>query len=134
MLSSRPGFTSGQGLLGALAAQHGGLLEEVEYDHSENRVVVRTTQDVEPYLDYCSERQQDGTNGYSKDRNIRQIAEVPLVFVMKWLNEPCPCDQGGGIGQPRGTPHGFNVFRCSDEALRRKLRELKRTHTCDGRF
>lgn len=44
------------------------------------------TQDVEPILDHNKESYNDGTRGYTPSRDLRKIAEIPLIVAEDWLN------------------------------------------------
>ncbi len=46
-----------------------------------------TTQDVEPILDRNKELFNNGTRGYTPSRDLRHVAEIPLVVVEIWKNE-----------------------------------------------
>jgi len=45
------------------------------------------TQDVQPILDHNKEAYNDGTRGYTPSRDMRKIAEIPLIIAEKWRNE-----------------------------------------------
>ncbi len=47
----------------------------------------KSTQDVEPILDLNKAAFNDGTMGYTPSRDMRKIAEIPLVVAEKWRNE-----------------------------------------------
>lgn len=66
---------------------------------------VRTTQDVEPILDLNKALQTDG-DGYSKSRELRHYASIPLVVAEKWMNE-----------------HGVDVFNPNHKPAVRRLLE-----------
>lgn len=44
-------------------------------------------QDVEPILDLNKAAYNDGTRGYTPSRDLRKIAEIPLIVAEKWRNE-----------------------------------------------
>jgi hypothetical protein len=50
-------------------------------------LVFTTTQDVEPILDNNKALYNDGSRGYTPSRDLRHIAEIPLVIVEKWKND-----------------------------------------------
>lgn len=108
-------FASGAGLLAALAAEPDGVV--TEFDHDGDQVTWRTSQDCDPILDRNREL-ANFTDGYTTTpgRIRRHIAEIPNVVVEQWLHEKCSCSKVPG-------EHGFNVFRCSDDALRKRLRD-----------
>lgn len=73
------------GILASRAASLGLLHEEMDYDSTEDRLVVRTTQDVEPILDHNVALQNDpGYDGYSKSRDFRHVASIPTILVHHW--------------------------------------------------
>ena len=55
---------------------------EVETD---DQFVVSRTQDVEPILNQNKKRQNDGLDGYSPSRDLKQIASLPLVVAESWM-------------------------------------------------
>lgn len=56
------------------------------YDRTEDRAVIERVQDVEPVLDYNA-RLRQVTDGYNKARDMKHVAEVPMVLIEKWANE-----------------------------------------------
>jgi hypothetical protein len=84
------GFESGARLnaLLARADRAGMLLTEHRTDPATGDVIVRRTQDVEPYLDRNKELAwSDGARGYNADKSRRHVAEIPLIVVEQWLRE-----------------------------------------------
>lgn len=73
----------------------------------ENRIVVRRTQDIEPFIE-ANKRERDATPEIRKfsGRDMAKVAEIPNVIVEKWMQE------------------GFNILDPSPETqkeLRRRL-------------
>ena len=62
-------------------------------------------QDCDPFLDENKRRQNDG-DGYSPSRDLKQLADIPLVVIEAWMKE------------------GLNIFREEDwPAIRRRLND-----------
>lgn len=59
----------------------------LHYDHDADRLVVERVQDVEPILDYTARLRALNPAGYSPSRDLKHVAEVPLVLVEKWAND-----------------------------------------------
>jgi hypothetical protein len=79
-------------------------MREFIVDEAEKRLIARFTQDVEPNLD-LNKALYNSNDGYSRSREIRRVASIPLVIVEKWMNED-----------------GINVYNKNHrEAVRRKL-------------
>jgi hypothetical protein len=53
----------------------------------EDGLVFHSTQDVEGILDLNKAAFNDGTRGYTPSRDLRKIAEIPLIIAEKWKNE-----------------------------------------------
>lgn len=68
-------------------------------------LIVKRTQDVEPYLDANKRMQADGVGGWRRTARAtrRMIADIPNIVVEAWLKE------------------GFNIFQVSERELRAKL-------------
>lgn len=68
-------------------------------------LLVRRTQDVEPYLDSNKARQADQVGGWRRThgKTRRMVAEIPNIVVEMWLKQ------------------GFNVYQVSERELRKKL-------------
>lgn len=45
------------------------------------------SQDVEPFLDHNKATATMGHNGWTKSRDLKHVASVPLIIVEKWKNE-----------------------------------------------
>lgn len=57
------------------------------YDESTDSLVIQRTQDAEPALEFAQAmRCAHPRNGYSEDRAIRHVGEVPMVLVEDWIN------------------------------------------------
>lgn len=76
--------------------------------HARNgQLVVKRTQDVEPFLDMNKRMQAEGAGGWRRTAKAtrRQIAEIPNIVIEMWLKQ------------------GFNMFQVSERELRKKLDE-----------
>lgn len=60
--------------------------EFFHYDESTGDFAIETRQDVAPILDNNKRQWNDG-DGYTPSREMRKIAEIPLVVLEKWKNE-----------------------------------------------
>lgn len=58
----------------------------LHYDHGADRLVIERVQDVEPILDNNARLRQI-SDGYNKARDMKHVAEVPMVLVEKWAAE-----------------------------------------------
>jgi len=52
---------------------------------TDDQFVVERTQDVEPILNQNKKRQNDGLDGYSPSRDLKQVASIPLVVAEQWM-------------------------------------------------
>lgn len=74
------------------------------WDESGERYIIERHQDVEPILQENREKRL-ADDGYTKDRTMKRIAQIPLIIVEKWIKED-----------------GFNAMDPNDsEALMQKL-------------
>lgn len=57
--------------------------------HQENadEFVIERSQDVEPILNENKRRQNDGTDGYTTTRDLKQVASIPMVVAEQWMKE-----------------------------------------------
>jgi hypothetical protein len=69
-----------------LEVQPDGVVEWFHYDEETGAIAIEHVQDVEPLLAANRARAQD-SDGFSPSRELREIAEIPPVIVLKWLNE-----------------------------------------------
>ena len=90
---------------------------EAYYDDVDDRFVIKSTQDVEPILRSNIDEQNDSNNGFTPSRDMRKIAEIPLVVVEQWLKD------------------GVNIFdKNHEKEVKRRLRSSEWRHlkTCSG--
>ncbi len=69
-----------------------GILEQHNYQPVEGDVIVRNTQDVEPILEHNKRLKRDaeeGNGGYTPSRDMRRVASIPNVVILKWF-----CEEG----------------------------------------
>ena len=61
---------------------------QFNYDHSEDNVVLKNTQDVQPILEMNKkEMAGDSPYGSQNNPNMRKVASIPLVIIEKWKRE-----------------------------------------------
>jgi hypothetical protein len=66
--------------------------------------VIYEYDDVGHVLDWNQVRQNDGSNGYNKDRSWKHVAHIPMAVINKWLIED-----------------GFDFYAKDDDARLKKL-------------
>jgi len=65
-----------------------GVVQEDEYDASEDRMVMRYSQDMSPIFDRNRELQWSTEwDGYTPSRDLKMVASIPMIVVQKWLTE-----------------------------------------------
>tara|TARA_R100000995_G_scaffold80068_1_gene51565 strand:+ start:926 stop:1234 length:309 start_codon:yes stop_codon:yes gene_type:complete len=60
-----------------------------KYDHSEDKGIINSVQDVEPILE-LNKKEQAGDSIYGTGENsmgMRKVASIPLVVIEKWKRE-----------------------------------------------
>ncbi len=84
-----------------------------------DKIIERKTQDVEPILEDNKRLYNEPGGGWSKSRELRRVASIPLVVAEKWMRE-----EGIDIFSPDHWP-----------AIRRKLNDPEWRHlrTAPGR-
>lgn len=61
---------------------------QFNYDHDEDKVVLKNTQDVQPILEMNKkEMAGDSPYGLQNNPNMRKVASIPLVIIEKWKRE-----------------------------------------------
>lgn len=82
-----------------------GAVEIFHYDHTNDTYTIQTVNDVSPVLERNKALYNDGTNGWSKSREMKRIASIPMEVIMLWK-----------------TQYGIDIFdRNHDEGIRRLL-------------
>ena len=59
------------------------------FDHTDDKTVIRSTQDVEPLLE-LNKKELVGDSMYGqpdKRANMRKVASIPLIIIEKWKTE-----------------------------------------------
>lgn len=83
--------------------------------HGDGSAAIRTHQDAEPILEHAKRLATDGSNGWTRRRQMRRIGTVPPVLYVHWLTEFC------ADPRQRNKP-GFK--RAWMKYLRAKLRDV----------
>jgi len=63
---------------------------EFKYDHAEDKVILKCTQDVEPLLklnkqEFNNDSMYGGVE--TKDKSMRKVASIPLIIIERWKRE-----------------------------------------------
>lgn len=97
-----------------------GVYTLFHYDEMEDRTIIETVQDVEPILDANKAAFNSGHDGYTPSRDLKFVAEIPVVVIEKWLRE-----DGIDVWDPNHK-----------EAVKRKLNDPEWRHlrTAPGRL
>lgn len=76
---------------------------KTEWEMQGDKLLVRNAQDAEPIIEANKAELNSGEDGYSKSRNLRRVASIPLVLYLdlkkrgilgdrvkfrRWLNDP----------------------------------------------
>ena len=69
-----------------LDVQPDGIVEWLHFDDATGRFAIERIQDVDPVLDSNKEK-VNHSSGYSSSRELREVAEIPMVIVLKWRDE-----------------------------------------------
>lgn len=69
---------------GQILSADGGILSEFYYDDTTDRAVIRTCQDVEPYLKANKAAFNDAPTRWGE---FAHVASIPVVVLEKWGNE-----------------------------------------------
>lgn len=64
-----------------------GVKRSIELDDANGRFVFHATQDVEAILDRNKELANDPGRGYTPSRDMRHVAEIPLIVAEDWKNK-----------------------------------------------
>ena len=70
-----------------LGVNESGGVENFVYDHTNDVGMVQTTYDLTAVIDMNKERQNDGTNGWTKSRDMKHQAFIPNALIEKWMVE-----------------------------------------------
>jgi hypothetical protein len=69
-----------------LEVQPDGLVEWFHFDHATGEIAIEHAQDVELVIE-ANKASANDHDGFSASRELREIAEIPAVIALKWLNE-----------------------------------------------
>jgi hypothetical protein len=83
------------GILRDLGNMPGDAANAMEYSESDDKLVIHTSQDVEPLLERNVAFQNSGLDGYTPSRDMQQVASIPAVWLdyiykhhgIKWWDE-----------------------------------------------
>ena len=65
----------------------GYITQTIEYDETEDCYIVGSHQNIQLVMDDLHERNTDGTGGFSKSRDLRHMAKIPMALYDEWLRE-----------------------------------------------
>ena len=68
-------------------SNEGELQRHIDYDPLEDRLIVKSSQDIEHILNANKELQKDPTSTRSKSGEFRKVASVPNIVIEQWLQE-----------------------------------------------
>ena len=69
-----------------IEVQPDGIVEWLHFDAATGAFAIERVQDVEPVLEANKAAASTG-DGYSPSRELRQVAEIPMVVALKWKEE-----------------------------------------------
>jgi hypothetical protein len=69
-----------------LDVQPDGVVEWFHFDEGTGNFAIEAVQDVQPVLD-ANKARATGHDGFSPSRELREIAEIPAIIIVKWLNQ-----------------------------------------------
>lgn len=94
-----------------------GVKTITHYDESTDSLIVERVGDAEGAIEFASAmRAAHPRNGYSPDRSIRHVGEVPVVVVEDWINKGYVRDIGDNEGiRKMLTERDFSKFRTVDK-------------------
>ena len=87
------------------------------YDEASDSLVVKRTQDASGALDFAqASRVAHPRNGYSEDRNLRHVGEIPVVVIEDWINQGFIAGPNDNAGIRRMlNERDFSGFRTVDK-------------------
>ena len=73
----------------AQEGQEGGLIEEESWDPQTERIITRTSQDIDPFIKYCKDRQihEGKSAGRSPTGEFMHAATIPNWLYLEWKNK-----------------------------------------------
>jgi hypothetical protein len=69
-----------------LDVQPDGLVEVFHYDEATGRIAIEHLQNVTKLIAANKRAAAEG-DGYSPSRDLREIAEIPAIILLKWMHE-----------------------------------------------
>jgi len=66
---------------------YSGAIETIEWDDAENRLVVKTTCDVQPVIDRNKELANSWDGWVDEAHTMRLAAQIPVTVAYKWLQD-----------------------------------------------
>lgn len=69
-----------------IEVQPDGIVEWLHFDNATGDFAIERVQDVDPVLDQNKER-ANHESGYSPSRDLREIADIPMIVALKWLED-----------------------------------------------
>lgn len=109
-----------------LLDRNGGVLSEFHYDPDKDTAIISTVCDAEPLIERNKALQNDGSNGFTKSREMRHVGSIDPATYLRWIHE-------------LGYDH-FRWMRLGkaerSRLLRRKLNDsdYRAFKTCSGRI
>lgn len=70
----------------SLSRPGGGVQTDVLFD-SDGKVIFRTQQETQPFLDTNKELRNCGDGGWMADKDMRRVASIPNAIIAQWLTE-----------------------------------------------
>lgn len=95
------------------------MKEEIFFDGLKSeKMIIRTTEDVEPVIDEVTAYRNSTTNGFSQSKNYRKIGSIPMIVVHQWLTEKgIDLMAPGNEKYVRQALNEMSKFRTVDKAL-----------------
>ena len=69
-----------------IEVQPDGIVEWLHFDAASGAFAIERVQDVEPVLE-ANKAAANASDGYSPSREMREVAEIPMVVALKWKEE-----------------------------------------------
>ena len=69
-----------------IEVQPDGIVEWLHFDAGSGAFAIERVQDVEPVLE-ANKAAANAGDGYSASRELRQVAEIPMVVALRWKEE-----------------------------------------------
>jgi hypothetical protein len=70
-----------------LLADHGPAGRVWYHPQPDGTFLIEHEQDVRPNLDTAKRLQNEDDRGWSPSRELRRVAHIPNIIIVKWLNE-----------------------------------------------